>query len=115
MATGSSSHGTGYAYLTLASNFCSADAGIVLNHIAKKSCSSKGSQYALLREFQVVEVLIENGRGNLTEHINDGYIGHVTFSRGSETAVEGYFEALGLGMALGVDTCCIVRSHRMTA
>ena len=53
--------------------------------------------------------------GYFTEHIDDGYIGHVTFSSGSETTVKSNFEALGLGMALGVDTCCIVWSHRVTA
>ena len=53
--------------------------------------------------------------GYLTKHINDGDIGHVTFSRSSETAVKSYFEALGLGMPLGVDACCIVWPHRVTA
>ena len=51
LTSGSSGHGTGYADLTLTAYFGSADAGIVLDHIAKESCCSKGSQYALLREF----------------------------------------------------------------
>lgn len=53
--------------------------------------------------------------GYFTEYINDGDIGYMTFTRGSETAVKGYLEAFSLGMALGIDTCCIIWPHRVTA
>ena len=50
LAGGSGSHSTGYADLTLASDFCARDGGIGAYYICKEACCRQGTQDTLLGE-----------------------------------------------------------------
>ena len=55
-----SCHGTGYSHLTLATHFCTADAGIMLHHVSKEACCGESTQDAHLRHLTTLPYMIKN-------------------------------------------------------
>ena len=63
------------------------------------------------QEYLGLPVYVDGRDG--AQHLIDGYVGHVALARGSQTAVEGNVEEVGVGMALGIYLRRALWSHGM--
>ena len=60
LAGGRGSHGAGYSHLTLTTDLCAGDRGVLLHYIAEKSGCSQSVEHLMLREIAAFPKMIQH-------------------------------------------------------